>query len=803
MYASMRPLCLLLAALLIALPSSASSQTSDRSWPRWRGARFDGTVVTGRAVFDRPFALRVRWKKTLGAGYSGIAVDGGHAVTMFSDGVTDFLVALDSGTGDERWRVPLAATFPPRDGSTGGPVSTPAIYDGVVYGLGPRGELVAVALATGAVLWQTHLVRDLGAVEPHWGFTTSPLVVGDRLIVLTGGAPGRAATAFDRRTGAVQWRSGSDDASYQSPMLITSDGREAVLAAGDRWLMAFDPRDGREIWKKEHGGTGFFAMIVNPVSIGKGRWLITHKPGESVLVDASSPAPLWSTRELRGSYSQPIYHRGMIFGMAGGFLSAIDAATGERLWRSRPPGDGFPILVDGHLVIATKDGRITVAEASGDGYREKAALAVSERLVWTPPSFAEGRIFVRDSYDGIAAVDVVPADTTAPVVTPAAAEPALIPSSAFAREIARIEASADPQAALTAYLASQAGAPIIEGGRHAHIVFSGDAEGLELLVDGRDADRPVALTRVKGTDTVYASLAFESDARVAYQFIRNGTDVVDDPRNARRGLSLNRPGVSALLTMPEAEPLTLTGDGPMRGRVVSLEFETETLRDAHLQWGGKRPVHVYLPPGYDAGATTRYPTVYVMYGDEMREAGMDALVDRAIGTALAPSIVVFVPSTSGFEYARTFRDAHRRMLAGVLVPWIDQRFRTRPAARDRILVGVDEAGFGVVSTALQHPDVFGAAVAQSLFSMTGIGDELIEQIGRAAPAGQRFHVDWGAYDYRRSSDLTDVPAYSRRVREALASRGFAVDGREWRDGMSLAFAVARTLDALAGLLPAR
>lgn len=795
----MRTLTLLLAAVLSALPSSASSQTTDQSWPRWRGARFDGTAVTGRAVFDRPFELRVRWRKTLGAGYSGIAIADGHAVTMFSDGTTDFLVALASDTGVERWRVPLAAAFPARDGSTGGPVSTPAIHDGAAYGLGPRGELVAVSLDTGAVLWQTHLVRDLGAVEPHWGFTTSPLVAGDLLIVQTGGSPDTAVTAFDRRTGAVRWRGGSDAASYQSPLLITAGGRDAVLAGGDTWLMALDVRDGREIWKKAHGGTGFFAMIVNPVAVGADRWLITHKPGESVLVDATGAAPVWSTRELRGNYSQPVVHRGMIFGMAGAFLSAIDAATGERLWRSRPPGDGFPILVDGHLVIATKDGSVAVAEASGEGYREKASLPLFERLVWTPPSFAEGRIFVRDSYDGIAAVDVVPARETAAPSTARSAP--VIPGSAFAREIARIEASADPQAALGGYLAGQAGFPLIEDDRYAHIVFTGDQTDLELRIDGNDADAAVPLTRVAGTDTSYASFAFEPDARITYQFVRGGSDPVADPRNARVAGSLNRGGESSLLIMPRAEALPEVAAGALRGTAVDVEIEAEVVRAAHLTWGGKRTLRVYLPPGYDAAAERRYPVVYVMYGDEMREAKLDAMIDRAIGQRLEPVIVVFVPSTSGFEYARTFKDAHRRMLAGVVVPAIDAGFRTRTDPSARVLVGVDEAGFGVVETALLHPDVFGAAVAQSIFAMTGLGDELVAAIGRIAPAGQRFHVDWGRYDYRRGTDLTDVPGYSRRVRDALAARGHRVTGREWNDGLGLTFTAARMLGALEALFP--
>ena len=105
--------------------------------------------------------MRVRWKRTLGAGYSGVVVADGKAVTMYSDGKNDYVVALSSDTGEEQWKFLLGEAFPPRDGSSGGPVSTPAIDRGVVYALGPRGNFVALNLATGKKLWQHDLVAEL------------------------------------------------------------------------------------------------------------------------------------------------------------------------------------------------------------------------------------------------------------------------------------------------------------------------------------------------------------------------------------------------------------------------------------------------------------------------------------------------------------------------------------------------------------------------------------------------------------------------------------------------------------------
>ncbi len=73
------------------------------------------------------------------------------------------------------------------------------------------GNLLALDVSTGRVLWQKDYVTDFNTSIPSWGITGAPLVDGDRLICLVGGEPDAKVMALDKRTGEEIWRSLSSD----------------------------------------------------------------------------------------------------------------------------------------------------------------------------------------------------------------------------------------------------------------------------------------------------------------------------------------------------------------------------------------------------------------------------------------------------------------------------------------------------------------------------------------------------------------------------------------------------------------
>ena len=367
----------------------------------------------------------------MGSGYSGISVVGNRGVLLHTDGDHDVATAFDLATGKAVWRHEIGDMYKGHSGSDDGPIATPALVDGIVYGLGAHGRLFAIRLADGVPVWQRNVVDVAGARAPFYGFATTPLVTGDVVIVQTGGtaeaAEGRVAggavTAFDRTTGDIVWHQGSDAVQYQSPVLGTFAGREQVIVISDGRMMGLDPASGAVLWRHEHGLSSIEAFS-QAVPIDDQRF-VTNSLDEVVMFEIGAAeggqdytvAELWRSKALKNAYVVPVYHDGHLYGFNGTILNCVDASTGEMVWRSRPPGGEGLIVVNGHVAVVGGDGALVLADASSDGYREVARLPIFEKVSSTAPSFAHGLFLVRD-LETLAAVRVVE------VLAPPLAQPA-------------------------------------------------------------------------------------------------------------------------------------------------------------------------------------------------------------------------------------------------------------------------------------------------------------------------------------------------------------------------------------------
>ncbi|MGH7494135.1 MAG: PQQ-binding-like beta-propeller repeat protein [bacterium] len=786
-----------------------AAKAKNKDWPRWRGPNYDGVSVQA-GVFEENSTLQIVWKRKIGSGYSAIAVAHGHAITLFSDGVYDYLVSLDSESGNEQWRYRIDTTYPGRDGANDGPVSTPTIDENRVFGIGPKGQLVALDLKTGKVLWSTHLIENHHALLPHWGFTTSPLVYEGLLIVETGGTPNNAVTAFDKKTGRVAWSAGADTVEYQSPLIAEVAGRTQLLWAGEKFLFGFEPKTGKELWQYCHQGDGFYQRIVNPVVVESDKLLLTNQSAQAKLIRVHENQTgfaieeMWKSVDLKRNYNIPVYYEGHIYGYSGDFLTCVDADSGKLAWKSRPPGNGFTITVDGHLVIMTKKGSLHVAKASPQGYFEIASLPVFDKLVWSPPSFANGKFYVRSSFDEIACVAVANRNlATAEKAKPMT--PMFFPTTEFGKFVRRVEAASDKRALVDAFMNSQKQFPIIEGDSLVHIIYRCEARDVALRGDMFEAGDEIPMYHLDGTDFFYASFTFKPDAFVSYQFVMDLEQRIADPRNP------HKVGVSMLVG--EASEIYMPGStrprhfyepaaGP-RGRLDTLTFTSEKIRVGRRTWGGERRIQIYLPPGYDETAQ-RYPVIYVNDGDNALEIGkMKNTLDNLVGKTVQPVIAVFIQSINAYEFARLERKIYAQMVAEKLAPFIDQRYRTIDKPDARAILGGDEGGYSALYIGFLYPGVFGLVAGQSVCPIAEGGPELVALAQKSIALPVKLYLDWGRYDYRYSQYEYDARGFSLQFTKLLLSKKYQVAGGEVNEGSDYASWRRRADKILEAFFPIR
>jgi outer membrane protein assembly factor BamB len=370
-------------------------------WPGlWGPARNGITAGSGTLAGSEP---KVLWRRAVAGGYSEIAVQRNRAFTMeLHDGV-DYVTALDAASGRELWRVRVGPTYRGHGGSDDGPISTPSVEGNDLFALGPRGELIAVDVASGKERWRHDLVSAFGATAPTWGFAASPLIEGRLVIVPTGGPQSRGLLAFDRASGTLVWNAPvSKFTGYASAITATIGGVRQVITVASDTVYAVAPTDGRVIWTAAaFGGKGEVAN--SPVVLPGDRVLVSNWE-ESLLIGVSGTGQQVTTREiwrsprLRGSNGPTIYHDGHLYGFSGAFLIGVNADTGEERWRERS-GPGTVIAV-GHqlLFLHQESGELQLATMTPEAFRVQGrarVLTPGVRAV-TGPSFSEGRLFVRN-----------------------------------------------------------------------------------------------------------------------------------------------------------------------------------------------------------------------------------------------------------------------------------------------------------------------------------------------------------------------------------------------------------------------
>ena len=230
---------------MVVLATPLQAQEPGEDWPQWRGHGRQG-VWTETGILDTfpDDGLEVSWRTPIKSGYSGPAVADGRVfitdATLPDPRRTRAIeraVAIDEDTGQILWTHEWETDYAGLQLVYAiGPRATPTVDGDRVYILGAMGNLFALDVRDGHVLWEKDYVRDFNTTVPSWGMSGAPLVDGDRLICLVGGEPDAKFMAFDKVTGRELWRALSSDwePGYSQPLIVEAGGRPQLIGPGNR-----------------------------------------------------------------------------------------------------------------------------------------------------------------------------------------------------------------------------------------------------------------------------------------------------------------------------------------------------------------------------------------------------------------------------------------------------------------------------------------------------------------------------------------------------------------------------------------
>ena len=392
-------------AFSVIMSLSAGGRMAAADWPNYRGPSHDG--ISSETDWQSQWAdsgPAVRWKGSVGTGFSTFAVADGRVYTMGNANNTDTVFCLDADTGKEVWKHSYPCPLEPKS-YEGGTLSTPTVDKGKVYTLSKMGDLFCLDAGTGKVLWQKQLNKDMGFALPTWHFASSGLIGGDMLILNMGSA----GLALNKNTGDVVWQNGKGKCGYATPVPFQMDGRPCLAIMSEVTLFVVNQADGKQLWQFPWK-TMYEINAADPVVIGD-RMLITsgYKHGCALLeISVGGAKRLWENKAMSMQINSPVVRDGHVYGFDENIFKCVKLDDGKEQWQDRSLGKGSLMMsVDGRLIITSEKGELVIAQADPQKFNTLARAQVLPRTkCWTSPVLANGRIYARNANGDVVCVDM-------------------------------------------------------------------------------------------------------------------------------------------------------------------------------------------------------------------------------------------------------------------------------------------------------------------------------------------------------------------------------------------------------------
>ena len=387
-----------LAVLLLPLLAMADD------WPQWRGVNRDGKSAEKGLLRKWPAeGPKKLWAvKGLGEGYASFSVVKGVLYTAGQFGDMEKVLAFKVKDGEKLWEADAGGSF--RESRGHGPRGTPTIDGDKLYSLSADGTLVCLNIATGKKVWGYNILEKFGGGVPHWGISESPLVEGNKLIVMPGGS-GASVVALNKLDGSLIWKSQSDRAGYSSAIAFDQGGSRKLAVLSGQGAMGLEASSGELLWRYDKVSNRT-ANIATPI-YNEGRIFVSTAYGTgcallNIPAKGEKMQEVYFNSEMQNHYNTSVLIGDYLYGASGNAAwIAMKWATGEVAWKERAVGKGMVLFADGMLFMQGEKGVLGIAEATPTGYNElsKFTIKIGNYPLWTQPVLANGVLYVRDQDD--------------------------------------------------------------------------------------------------------------------------------------------------------------------------------------------------------------------------------------------------------------------------------------------------------------------------------------------------------------------------------------------------------------------
>lgn len=396
----------------VAIASFASAEPS-AGWSQWRGPNRDGLSSETGLLKEWPAdGPKLLWNaKKLGGGMGSVSIADGKIFVQGKRKEGQCVVALDDKTQAELWSAVVSEKGDQPNGA-------PTVADGLVFAVSKDGHLVCCSAADGKVLWRKDFAADFGGqMMSGWGYSESPLIDGEAVIVVPGGKDAMLVS-LNKKTGDVIWKAatpdmgkrGKDGAGYTGAIVSNGGGVKQYITLVGRGLISVRAADGKVLWTYNDVANGT-ANIPTPLvwddyvfassGYGTGAALLKlEKSGDGV---AAKEQYFLKAADFQNHHGGMVRIGDYIYAGKGhnnGFPICLEWKTGKIVWeQSERPGkeSAAVIAADGQLYFRWQDGVMGLIDATPAGYKLRGSfkLPVIKGQSWPHPALQDKKLYIR------------------------------------------------------------------------------------------------------------------------------------------------------------------------------------------------------------------------------------------------------------------------------------------------------------------------------------------------------------------------------------------------------------------------